>query len=1287
MAQYRIGIDIGGTFTDFTVIDDHSGEIFIDKTLTTPQAPEEGVLHGLDRLVSQIPGLLEHTTEIIHATTLVTNTILERKGAKTALLTTQGFRDVLEMGREVRYDLFDMFIRFPEPLVPRDLRAVVDERILSNGHILQPLIDQEVRSIAQRWKSLGIEAVAVVFLHSYRNPVHERRAAQILREEMPGVMVSVSHEVHAEPKEYERTSTTVVDAYVKSITQTYLDRLSAELEKRGYSKRILVMLSNGGTATIATTKTVPIQIVESGPAAGVEATAFFAELLGHDKVLAFDMGGTTAKLCLVKDGQASRTREFEVDRVQRFKQGSGLPIAVPVFDLLEIGAGGGSIARVDDLGLLQVGPDSAGSEPGPVCYGRAGMAPTVTDADLLLGYLDPAYFLGGEMALNANAARAATQSTLAEPAGLDVIAAAAGIHEIVNETMASAARMYVAEKAMSPAELTLFAFGGAGSLHAVGLARKLGCVQVVVPPYSGVMSSLGLLAAPLAFERSAPIRKLLRDVDLAEIETLFVELQSQARMHLPEPQAAMIRRTIDVRFSGQDYALEIDVDPDASAPGNRIRWLDDFKQAYHRLYGRSEDDNPVELVSVRVYARQPAPRPKIAAKPQATPAVPKTYRDVYVAKQKAFVRTAVYARDELQIGQQIVGPAVIEERVTTTIIEPGDILTLDPSGCLMITLDSVQAVATAPASPVSPTVIQGEMALDSVSIQVLWNRLISIVDEAATGLIRTAYTPSVKEYHDFCCALFDADAQMLAHSTVTTAGFLGIVPAVLRNFLKRYPPQSLAPGDVIITNDPWLASGHLIDVSVASPIFRDGRIVAYTLCIVHHLDMGGRMSTLESKDLFEEGLKIPVSKLYSGGELNETIFDFIRANTRVPEKILGDLRAQLVANHVCERGLHKLLDEYPLGGLERLAHEVVNRTERSLRDKIAQLPQGTYHHQVTLPPIPGVKQAIIIKAAVTIAGDEITIDYTGSSDQVTAAINCTPNIVKSYSSYPIKLALDPTVPNNDGSLRPITIIAPEGSVVNARMPAATWGRTMIAHLFPDIIYGALERVMPEMILGSAGGAPANEVYLHGKHSDGRSFMSIAQHTGGFGGSARHDGYSTLSFPFNTRNIPVEVIENEARVYYTCKEFLTDSGGPGLNRGGLGQAVEFCILDGGASEARYVESSVRISGRAPSGPMPAIGRCGGGMGSGGGLWLNGQAVEHGIYRKLQPGDKVRFEMTGGGGYGDPMQRDPKKVLKDVLEEKVSIEAAREHHGVVIDAGNMQVDLAATAQARARATHRS
>ncbi len=574
------------------------------------------------------------------------------------------------------------------------------------------------------------------------------------------------------------------------------------------------------------------------------------------------------------------------------------------------------------------------------------------------------------------------------------------------------------------------------------------------------------------------------------------------------------------------------------------------------------------------------------------------------------------------------------------------------------------------------------MQLDPVTIQILWNRLITIVDEAATGLMRTAYTPSVKEYHDFCCALFDANAQMLSHSTVTTAGFLGIVPEVLRNFLTKYPPETLKPGDVIITNDPWIASGHLIDISIAAPIFHRGRIVGYTLCIVHHLDMGGRMSTLESKDMYEEGLKIPILKLFDEGRLNETVFDFMRANIRVPDKVLGDVRAQLVANNVCSRGLKGLLEEYRLDGLETLGAEVIHRTESSLRRKIAALPDGSYRNEAVLPKIPGCEDEVVVNVEVTVAGDEVTVDYSGSSGEVGAAINCSYNMTRSYTAYPVKLALDPSVPNNDGGLRPIRVIAPEGTVVNSRPPAATWGRTMISHLFPEIVFATMENIMPESILASNGGSPANEIYLHGRHRDGRSFLAIAQHSGGFGASARYDGYPCLCFPNNTRNIPIEVTENEARMYYVRKEFRTDSGGPGRNRGGLGQEVEFAILDGGTELARDVESSVRLSGRTEDGTFPVFGRLGGRNGRGSGLWHNGEPVDHGIYRRLAPGDHVRFVLSGGGGYGDPFTREPERVLADVEQGYVSIEKAEKDYGVVVDAAALAVDAEATRRLRAR-----
>ena len=628
--SYRLGIDIGGTFSDFAVIDDADGAIRVGKTLTSAHAPEESVMRGVADLSGAIPGLLGRTSEVIHATTLVTNTILERKGAKTGLLTTEGFRDILELAREVRYDIYDMFIRLPEPLVPRRLRLGVPERVLADGTALVPLDEAAVRRAAAVFRDEGVEAVAVSFLHSYRNSVHERRAAEILREELPAVTLSLSHEVHPEPKEYERTSTTVLDAYVKAVAEGYLERLAEGLAGHGYRDRLFVMLSNGGTATVETAKRVPVQIVESGPAAGVEAAACFGRLAGIDSLLSFDMGGTTAKLCIIENGRAARTRSYEVDRQHRFKAGSGLPAAVPVYDLLEIGAGGGSIARVDDLGLIRVGPESAGSTPGPACYGLGGAAPTVTDADLVLGYLNPDYFLGGRMALDRAGAERAIGTHLAEATGLTPLKAAAGVHEIVNENMASAARIYVAEKGKAPPELSLVAFGGAGPVHAAGLARKLGCPRLVVPPHSGVMSSLGLLAAPVAFERSRAVRRLLQAVDLAAVETGFRELEAEAGELMPGGSAPIVRRSIDLRYSGQDYPLEIEVEGPCDAPSTKDDWEARFEALYRSHYGKVDDDNPVELASIRVHVSQPPPALAIASPPATADARPKAWRDIHI---------------------------------------------------------------------------------------------------------------------------------------------------------------------------------------------------------------------------------------------------------------------------------------------------------------------------------------------------------------------------------------------------------------------------------------------------------------------------------------------------------------------------------------------------------------------------------------------------------------------------------------------------------------------------------
>lgn len=684
--RYRIGVDIGGTFTDFTLVDDTTGEVLVEKCLTTPGQPEVAVLEGLRKLASLRKDALTGASAIIHATTLLTNVVLERKGATTGLVTTDGFRDVLEFARELRYDVYDPFITFPEPLVPRPLRVGVRERVLVDGSVRTSLHEEDVREAAALFKAHGVQSVAVCYLHSYRNASHERRTREILREMLPGVEVSISSEVHPEPKEYERASTTVVDAYVKPTATLYLDKLSSRLAQEGYRHSLLVMLSNGGAATVETTKHFPVQAVESGPAAGVEAATHYGNLIGATRLLSFDMGGTTAKLCVVLDGKAERTRSFEVDRVQRFKPGSGIPIAVPVYDLLEIGAGGGSIARLNSLKLMQVGPESASSKPGPACYGLGGEEPTVTDADLLLGYLDANSFLGGSMSLSLKAAEEAMDRAIGKPLGLSPVQAAWGVHNFVNETMASAARVHIAEKGQAARSLTLVGFGGAGPVHAVGLARKLGCPRVVIPPLPGVMSAFGLLTTPTAIERPRAVRQRLDQVDLQALETATRELESEARELLPRAQKVTFTRTVDMWRVGQDYPLEVPMQAGWTDAGARESLEKAFDAQYAQHYGRVDDDTPLEVVTVRVKAALENTKPSVHIEGGTLENSLKGRRPMFVPALQTVQEVPVYDRMRLRPGVQITGPAVIEERESTTIIDQGDRLTVDNLGCLVIDL-------------------------------------------------------------------------------------------------------------------------------------------------------------------------------------------------------------------------------------------------------------------------------------------------------------------------------------------------------------------------------------------------------------------------------------------------------------------------------------------------------------------------------------------------------------------------------------------------------------------------
>jgi len=690
----RIGVDIGGTFTDLVVFDDATGSFAVGKTLTTPRDPSQAVetlvLEALEREGVAIGSV----QQLIHGTTLVTNAIIERTGSHTALLATLGFRDSIEIRRENRYELYDLMLEMPQPLVPRYLRFGVPQRTLADGTTLQALDTAFVERLVRELDANGIEAVSIAFLNSFANPSAELEARAIIQRVAPGMRISISSEVVPEIREFERTSTTITNVYVQDRVEKYLSELQARLDRIGFTGSLFLILSSGGIATVDTAMRFPVRLLESGPAGGALAAANYGASCGYDNLLSFDMGGTTAKFCIIDRGQPLIAHEFEVDRRYRLKKGSGLPIKLPVIEMIEIGAGGGSIARIDPMGLLKVGPDSAGAEPGPVCYGLGGIEPTVTDADLVLGYLDPDYFLGGKLRIDLEAAKLAIKERIADPSGLSLEEAAWGIHQIVNESMANAARVHTLERGKDPHRFPVFAFGGAGPVHGYRIAKALGSPALIAPFGAGVMSAIGFLTAPLAFDfvRSWPGR--LDAIDWQKANALLGEMEAEGSALLEQsgvsPTQIWHQRAADIRYVGQGHEIQVPF------PGGRLDSesipgiVRSFEETYRRLYERLSESVPLEIINWRVISSSPAPQVRLRATgvEQATTSTARNgTRRAYFPELGGYVDTPVYDRYGLSPGTGFDGPAIVEERESTVIVGPDCRFRIDEQLNLVVELE------------------------------------------------------------------------------------------------------------------------------------------------------------------------------------------------------------------------------------------------------------------------------------------------------------------------------------------------------------------------------------------------------------------------------------------------------------------------------------------------------------------------------------------------------------------------------------------------------------------------
>jgi N-methylhydantoinase A len=672
----RIGVDIGGTFTDVAL--ETSERRFTEKILTTAQAPEAGVLAALHSVIAKAGVEPGEVGLIVHGTTLATNALIERKGARTALLTTEGFRDVLEIRHENRFEQYDINIDLPPPLVPRRLRLPVRERIDAQGAVLIPLDESSVARAVEALAAQEVEAVAVAFLHSFTNPSHERRLGEAIARRLPDVAVTLSSEVSPEMREYERFSTACANAYLQPLIGRYLGKLERELAGSG-----------GGITTTETAIRFPVRLVESGPAGGAIFAACIARQHGLDQVVSFDMGGTTAKICLIDKAQPQTARAFEVARVYRFLKGSGLPLRIPVIEMVEIGAGGGSIARVDTLGRIAVGPDSAGSEPGPVCYGRGGKEPTVTDADLILGRIDPGAFSGGKMPLEVAAAERTLAAAIAAPLKLATEHAALGVSEMVDENMANAARVHAIESGKDLAARTLIAFGGAAPLHAARVAEKVGIGRVLVPVNAGVGSAVGLLRAPPAYEIVRGRLMRLESFDAASANRLLAAMRAEAEgiVRRAAPAAPLQeQRSAFMRYRGQGHEIAVALPVREFTPADRSSIRELFEAAYRRLYSRAIPGVEIEILSWVVAVSAPS-EGHLGTPAAERPSQPKPLarRPIFDPESAEFRDVDLYWRADLAPGARISGPAVIAEDETSTVVSPRFDARIDRFGYIELT--------------------------------------------------------------------------------------------------------------------------------------------------------------------------------------------------------------------------------------------------------------------------------------------------------------------------------------------------------------------------------------------------------------------------------------------------------------------------------------------------------------------------------------------------------------------------------------------------------------------------
>ena len=1266
--MYKIGIDVGGTFTDFVVAVEGEQPRFF-KTQTTPGDPSIGVMAGMREAAAayglSLDRFLGHTDLVIHGSTVATNTLVERKGARVGLITTDGFRDLLEMREGLKEDRYNLRMTPAEPLASRYLRVGVPERIRANGKVERELDETALVEDLDYLVREGAEALAVCFLFSYLNPSHEQKAAEIIRRRFPDLYTSLSHEVIPQIKEFDRLSTTVINSYVGPVFSRYLSNLGQRFEAYPQLGDLLIMQSNGGVAPIDDSGRMAVRAILSGPAGGVSAAAYIGQLLdeppaggsargsnpaggparGLNRVIAFDMGGTSTDISLIENGVPHITNEkFE----------AGWKIAAPMIDIHTLGAGGGSIARVDEGGILHVGPDSAGAEPGPACYGKGGDRPTVTDASLVLGYLDAGNFLGGRASLDPAAAERSLSENVATPLNLSNVESAYGVFKVVCTTIAEGIRLMSVQRGVDPREFMIMGFGGASGLHASEVARQLQVRRVYIPASAPVLSAYGMLNTDIKYDffRSYPVS--LDRMALNDLRAILDELGSQGQDKLSgqgvADEAVEIQYSADMRYLDQIYEVTVPL-PDPALPEGEFiaRLTSNFHRRYEELYSYNQQDQEVRLVTLRVAAVGKLPRiAQLDRTEDGSYGSPVGSRRVYLGEWQD---APTYAADSLPAGTEIVGPAILESEFTTILVWPGDQATVDNMGGVQLqvnqeTTPATKDAASGQSAPADLRRGSASASADPITLAVVEHRLESIAQEMTEAMLRTAMSQILNSSRDFSTAILDGDCQLVAQGEGIPVHIsaLPVAGAAVRDYFG----DDIHNGDLFILNDPYFGGSHLPDITIIRPVFYQGRLLFYGVNRAHHSDVGGGTHggyNPGANEIYQEGLRIPPLKLYDQGVPRNDLLQMLSANVRQPENFLGDLNAQIGSVMLAAQRIRSLLDDYGPDRLMSVVSEILAATERQVRQFISGWPDGVYHGESFVDDDGFDSKLVPIRAKVTIAGDSMIIDLSESSPQVEGFINSAYANTRSLAHAAIMYLAPMDVARNEGSMRPVQIVAPRGLVVNANPPAPVCMSTNhCAEEVVEAVFKALAPAIPAAV--SAGFSRRLRYAITG--FDPRSGRQFIWHfflaRGGGGASQGFDGWSNVgevNVAGGIRSPSIEVTEERFPFFIERHELRPDSGGVGAWRGGLGAVCDLVYEGEGPALLNTAGDGIVV---------PPFGL----FGAEDGLPHHYTIVSSGSERVLRskevgvvvnPGDHIVCLSSGGGGYGQPEDRDKDAAMWD------------------------------------------